>query len=150
MSHSRKRWRSTRLLIGAAILLCAPPVPAANDLDYLTSRNLTRAEAIYESLVTSPRPTPSPPGRDAGKDCTALWSERLRLQADTYHYQVPLADDPRLWVAKAASFVFFPALAYVGVATAVRLEEKTIRFRARERIEELARRSAELRCFDRS
>jgi len=144
-------WRRPRsaLLLGATALLAGPGGATANDLDQLAARQLARAEAVYESLVTSPRPTPSPPGRDDGKDCAALWNERLRVQGDTYHYQLPLYDDPRLWVAKAVSFVFFPAIAYVALGTAVRLEEQTTRFHAHERIGELARASAVLRCFER-
>lgn len=141
--------RGASLLLGVATALASPGGLAASDLEYLSARHLFHAEAVYESLVTAPRPIPSPPERDAGKDCAQLWNERLQLQRGTYHYQLPLYDDPRLWVAKALSFVFFPALAYVGIATAVRLEEQTTRFHAGERIKELGRASAELRCFER-
>jgi hypothetical protein len=150
MNKTRRRWNAPALLIGAVVVLAAPQHAAANDFEYLAARNLARAEAVYESLVTAPGPRPSAPGRDNGKTCEQLWNERLALQGSTFHYQPPLTDDPRLWIAKAVSTVFFPALIYVGVATAVRLEENTTRFRARERIDELARASAELRCFDRS
>jgi hypothetical protein len=141
--------RHTRLLLGTVAVLAGPAVPAANDLDGRVAGDRARAEAAYEALVSSPRPGPARAGRDAGKDCVQLWNERLALLGDTYHYQVPLYDDPRLWVAQAVSFVFLPAIAYVGVATLTRVKEKDTRHEAHERIQELAQASAERACFDR-
>lgn len=137
------------LRIAALLLVIATPAKAASDFEYLANQAARRAEQAYEAMVTAPRPKPHPPGFDEGRSCRDLYRERVALQGQTYQYLPPLKEDPRVAVAGAISTVFAPALIYVGIATVMRLEEEHKIFHTQERITELARASAELRCWER-
>lgn len=140
----------TLVLLALMTVTVAMPAEAVSDIEYLGHKARREAELAYEALVSPPRPRPIPSERYADSDCASLYAERLSLQTDSYHYLPPLSEDPRVKVAGIISTVFTPALIYVGVASLMRLEEDHRIFHNQERIEAIARASAELRCWERN